>query len=52
MKNGKHPTREQRKLIEFYGLDAHDWFVCKDTPTEMQIVHRNNDKTMRTIKKG
>lgn len=52
MKNPKKPTREQRKLIEHYGMDAHDWFVIKDTPAEMQIIHRDNEKTMRTIQKG
>jgi hypothetical protein len=52
MKNPKKPTREQRKMIEHYNFDAHDWFVIKDTPTEMQMVHRHSDKTTRTIKKG
>ena len=52
MKNGKKPTREQRKLMEKWHLDAHDWFVVKDTPTEMWVVHRHSDKTMRTIPKG
>ena len=52
MKNPKKPTREQRKLIEYYGFDAHDWLVCKDTPTEMEIVYRYSDKTTRTIQKG
>ena len=51
MKHPQKPTREQRKLIERCGMDAHDWFVIKDTPTEMQIVHRNNN-TMQTIQKG
>jgi hypothetical protein len=52
MKNGKRPTREQRKLIERCGMDAHDWFVIKDTPTEMQIIHRQGDKPAQTIQKG
>ena len=52
MKNGKKPTREQRKLIEKWHLDAHDWLVVKDTPDEMWIVYRYSDKTMRTIPKG
>ncbi len=52
MKNGKKPTREQRKLIEYYRLDAHEWFVIKDTPKEMHIVHRYSDRTMRIIPKG
>ena len=52
MKNGKRPTREQRKLIEHCRLDAHDWFVVKDTPEEMEIVHRSDSKHTQTIKKG
>ena len=52
MKNPKKPTREQRKLIERWGLDARDWMVCKDTPDEMLIIHRYSDKTTRTIPKG
>lgn len=52
MKNGKKATREQRKLMEKWGFDAHDWFVTKDLPTEMHIVHRHSDKTTRVIPKG
>jgi hypothetical protein len=52
MKNAKKPTRAQRKLIESYKLDAHNWMVIKDTSTELVIVHRHSDRTMRTIKKG
>ena len=52
MKNGKKATREQRKLMEQWGFDAHDWFVTKDTPSEMHIVHRHSDKTTRVIPKG
>lgn len=52
IKNGKKPTREQRKLMERWGLDAHNWFVVKDTPEQMELVHRHSDKTKRTIPKG
>lgn len=51
MKNGKKPTREQRKLIEQQKLDARDWLITKDTSTEMVLVHRNSDKTTWTIHK-
>lgn len=51
MKHGIKPTREQRKLIEKWGLDAHDWLVIKDTPTELQIVHKLFDKQVKTIYK-
>ncbi len=52
MKNGKKPTYEQRKVIQWFGLDPHDWLVVKDTSTEMLLVHRYSDKTTRTIPKG
>ena len=51
MKHPQKPTREQRKLIERCGMDAHDWFVIKDTPTEMEIIHKTRN-TMQTIQKG
>lgn len=50
IKNPKKPTREQRKLIEQWKLDAHDWLVTKDTPTQMVIVHRHFGQC-RTITK-
>lgn len=40
MKNGKNPSREQRRLLERYGLNTYDWLVVKDTPLEMEVVHR------------
>lgn len=51
MKNPKKPTREQRKLIEQQKLDAHDWLVVKDTSTELVLVHRYSDKTVKVIHK-
>ena len=52
MKHGKKPTREQRKMLDKYHLDAADWFVVKDTPEVLVIVHRFHDGTMRFIPKG
>ena len=51
MKHGKKPTYEQRKLIQRFGLDSHDWLVVKDTPTEMVLVNRYVDQT-KTFPKG
>lgn len=51
MKNGKKPTREQRKLIKRNSLNSADWLVIKDTPELMELVHRFSDKTIRTIPK-
>ena len=52
MKNGKKPTREQRKLMEKWNLDPRVWLVVKDTPTEMELVHKHSDKTKKVIHKG
>ena len=51
MKHGKKPTYEQRKTIQDSNLDAYDWLVVKDTPTEMVLVHRQLE-TIKTIPKG
>lgn len=52
MKHGKNPTVAQCNLIRQWKLDPAVWLVVKDTPTEMVLVHRHNDKTTRTIQKG
>lgn len=51
MKHGKKPTREQRKLIQKWKLDPGVWLVTKDTPEQMELVHRFSDKTTRVIHK-
>ena len=44
LKNGKNPTREQRKLMEEFGLSSKDWLVVKNTPTELVVVNRNSNE--------
>lgn len=51
MKHGKRPTREQRKFITSKGINAENWLVAKDTPSEMVLVHRHTNTT-KTIYKG
>lgn len=51
MKHGKKPTAAQRKYIQSKGLVPENWLVVKDTPTEMVLVHRHSDKTVRKINK-
>lgn len=51
MKHGKKPTREQRKLIQQWKLDPAVWLVVKDTPEQMELVHRYSDRTIRIIHK-
>ena len=51
MKNGKKPSREQRKVIERWGLKSADWLVERDAQDELVLVHRLNDRTIRVIPK-
>ncbi len=51
MKNGKNPTREQRKLMQKWKLDSSMWLVVKDTPEKMELVHRHFDRTKKIIRK-
>lgn len=52
MKHPQKPTREQRKLIANCGLDTYEWYVVKDTPEEMLLVHRHSDKTTTLSKEN
>lgn len=52
MKHGKRPTREQCKLLQRWKLDPAVWLVVKDTPEQMELVHRYSDRTTRVIHKG
>ena len=51
MKSGRKPTRNQRKFIEAHRLDAANWLVVKDTPSEMVLSHRHSDATTKVIQK-
>ena len=51
MKHGRKPTVQQRKLIQKWKLDPAMWLVVKDTPEQMELVHRYSDKTTRVIHK-
>ena len=52
MKHGKNPTRSQKKLLQQWKLDPSVWLIVKDTPEQMELVHRYSDKTKRIIPKG
>lgn len=42
MKNGKRPNVRQAKLLQSVGLDHKAWLISKDTPKEVEIVHRES----------
>ena len=52
MKHGKNLTRSQKKLLQQWKLKPEDWLIVKDTPKQMELVHRYSDKTKRIIPKG
>ena len=52
MKHGVKPTREQRKLLAKWKLNAQDWLVVKDEPSRMTLVHRHFDHVTKIIPKG
>ena len=52
IKHGKKPTRDQKKLMQKWKLNPSDWLVTKDTTTEMWLVNRWSESTVRVIPKG
>ena len=49
--HGKKPTAAQRRLMDKRGLDSRVWLVVKDTPQNMELVHRHSDRTRRVLPK-
>ncbi|EJV41769.1 DUF6906 family protein [Bacillus cereus] len=39
-KNGKTPSRNDRKVILSYGLNPNNWFVSKRTNEELHLIHK------------
>lgn len=58
MKNGKAPTREQKKIMKAHGLVPENWLVVKNLPDSLVIVSRVSLKKVgskpktRTISKS
>jgi len=48
MKNGKCPTRGQKKFLKSLRLNPDNWLVVKNSPSEVIIVHRHSGQ-QRTI---
>lgn len=40
MKNGKAPTREQKKILKAHGLIPDNWLVVKNLPGTLEVVSR------------
>jgi hypothetical protein len=52
MKHPRRLTREQKILLDKLHLNPRDWLRVKDTTSELVIVHKHSDKTIRTIRNG
>lgn len=58
MKNGKAPTREQKKILKAHGLVPDNWLVVRNLPDTLEVVSRVSLKKisgkpkMRTISKS
>lgn len=50
MKNGKKLTRNQRKFLEDKNLNPRNWWLIKNTPVAMEILHKTSGK-LKVIKK-
>ena len=50
MRKGKKPTREQKILLDYYGLNPADCLIAKNTSSAITVVHRHTD-TARTLPK-
>lgn len=40
MKNGKAPTREQKKIMKAAGLVPENWLVVRNLPDHLEVVSR------------
>lgn len=40
MKNGKAPTREQKKILKAHGLVPDNWLVVRNLPDTLEVVSR------------
>jgi hypothetical protein len=52
MKHGKKPTRSQRIFLKGKRLNPENWFVVKDEPHQMTLVHRHFENKIRVVPKG
>lgn len=47
MKNGKKPTREQRKSIEAAGLDTYEWKIVRIYSDSYEIISTKTSEIKR-----
>ena len=50
MKHGKRPTRRQKELLKKRRLDPANWYVIKDMPDKLEVLHRHSLKPKEIFK--
>lgn len=45
MKQGKRPTRSQKKALVAVGLNPQNWLIYKKTDDRLHLVHRETGTT-------
>ncbi|WP_445506731.1 DUF6906 family protein [Niallia sp. 03190] len=45
MKQGKRPTKNQKKMIIEAGLHPAHWLIVKNQDHRMELVHRDGSRT-------
>lgn len=50
MKNGKNLTRKQMSFLVNKNLNPENWFIVKNTPIQMEILHKKSKK-IKILKK-
>lgn len=46
MKNGKAPTREQKKIMKAHGLVPENWLVVKNLPDSLEVSWKRSENTL------
>ena len=47
---GRKPTYEERKILKKKGYDTYVWLVTKNTPTLIELMHRDTGEIATIIK--
>ncbi len=51
MRQGKKPTLKQKKPLNERRMNPEDWLVLEETPSELKVVYRYSDSTVKIIPK-
>lgn len=47
MKHGKRPSRSQKEMLTYYGLNPNNWLIVKNLDDQVEITHRETGRIRR-----